>query len=61
MPSMKGTVIASCPAGCGDFETVVWTLIRADEDQDLKDTVWAASLIWHNARSAPSCAIAKLR
>ncbi|MFA6583564.1 MAG: CpXC domain-containing protein [Elusimicrobiaceae bacterium] len=52
MPSMKGTVIASCPAGCGDFETVVWTLIRADEDQDLKDTVLGGEL---NLAQCPVC------
>lgn len=52
MASLKGVVAATCPQGCGEFETEVWSLIRADEDPELKDTILGGEL---NLVLCPDC------
>jgi len=52
MASLKGAVTANCPQGCGEFETEVWSLIRADQDPDLTDTIRGGEL---NLVQCPHC------
>ncbi|MDD4004676.1 MAG: CpXC domain-containing protein [Elusimicrobiaceae bacterium] len=52
MASLKGVITVSCPQDCGEFDAEVWTLIRADEDPDLKDMVRGGEL---NLVQCPVC------
>lgn len=50
--SLKGKISARCPKGCDEFETEVWSLIRGDADDALRQTVIAGEL---NLLLCPSC------
>jgi len=52
MKSIKGEGIANCPNGCEPFEAEFWTLIRADQDTELKDALLGGEL---NLLSCPTC------
>ena len=52
MKSIKGSAIAHCPNGCEPFEAEFWTLIRADQDLELKEALLGGEL---NLVSCPHC------
>lgn len=52
MKSIKGEGIANCPNGCEPFEAEFWTLIRADQDAELKEALLGGEL---NLISCPHC------
>jgi CpXC protein len=52
MKSIKGTVTFQCKGKCPPFEAEIWTLIRGDEDIDLKEAALGGEL---NLISCPHC------
>lgn len=54
MKSIKGEGSVNCPNGCEPFEAEFWTLIRADQDIELKDALLGGEL---NLVSCPTCGL----
>ena len=52
MKSIKSDGSAICPNGCEPFEAEFWTLIGADEDEDLKQALLGGEL---NLVKCPEC------
>ncbi|MGN0022763.1 MAG: CpXC domain-containing protein [Elusimicrobiaceae bacterium] len=52
MKSIKGEGGATCPNGCEPFDAEYWTLVRGDQDAELKEALLGGEL---NLISCPSC------
>ena len=52
MKSIKGEGSVQCPNGCESFDAEYWTLIRGDQDQELKEALLGGEL---NLVSCPTC------
>lgn len=50
--SIKGTIKAKCPEGCEPFESEVWSLVRGDNDKELKEVLLSGEL---NLLFCPAC------
>lgn len=52
MKSIKGECNVECPNGCESFDAEYWTLIRGDQDAELKESLLGGEL---NLISCPTC------
>jgi len=52
MKSIKGESTVECPNGCESFDAEYWTLIRGDQDAELKESLLGGEL---NLISCPTC------
>ena len=52
MKSIRNESAAHCPSGCEPFEVEYWSLIRADQNPDLKESILGGEL---NLVRCPEC------